>query len=71
MPAAQGNSPNQEQVGHKFVHVNSAMDKPDFFLVTGVAMETPGDANRIRICGHGQVFNFNLSTHIFEGSSSF
>ena len=40
-------------IGHKFVHVNSAMDKPDFFLVTGVAMETINDNSRIRICGHG------------------
>jgi len=43
MPAGQVMPGNADQVGHKFVHVNSAMDKPDFFLVTGVAMETPGD----------------------------
>lgn len=68
---APGGAQAQDQVGHKFVHVNSAMDKPDFFLVTGVAMECPQDPTRIRICGHGQVFTFNLTNLTFEGSTSF
>jgi hypothetical protein len=44
------------------------MDKPDFFMVTGVGMK--GEEGRFRVCGHAQMFTFNTKEMGFETSST-
>ena len=53
---------------HTFVHVKHGLEKPDYFLVTGVGFRK--DASRFVVCGHAQLFTYNLNSNAFEGSSN-
>ena len=45
------------------------MEKPDFAMVSGVAMRTP-DADVIKVAGHAFLFQFNIKANAFVGHSS-
>jgi hypothetical protein len=51
----------------------SPLSVADFFLVNSIAMpvEQEGEADKIRICGHSQVFTFNRASKQFEAHSQF
>lgn len=58
----------QQTPSHTFVHVKHGLEKPDFFMVTGVAMKE--EAFKFKVCGHAQLFTFNTKDNAFEGSSN-
>lgn len=45
------------------------LDRPDFFLCAGVAMKTE-NPNQVKVCGHTQLYTFDLKQKKFVGSSS-
>jgi hypothetical protein len=49
--------------------IDGGLDKADFFLLTGVAMKTDVP-HQIKVCGHTQLFTFDLKQKKFVGSSS-
>ena len=54
---------------HNFQPVSNQMDKPDFSMISGVAMKT-ADSDVIKLCCHSFLFSYNLRTNTFTGSSS-
>jgi len=54
---------------HQFTHVKQGLEKPDFFMVTGVGMksEQPGT---FKVCGHACLYTFNVRENGFESSSN-
>ena len=54
---------------HELKMIEGGLEKADFFLLTGVAMKT--DVNyQIKVCGHTQLFTFDLKQKKFVASSS-
>lgn len=45
------------------------MEKPDFFMISGVAMKT-ADLNEVRIAGHTSIYAFDLKKNCFNGTSA-
>eukprot|EP00347_Sterkiella_histriomuscorum_P021345 403334310 len=49
--------------------VESGINRPDFFMLNGIAMKTQ-DPNIVKVCGHTQLFSFDLNQRKFIDSSS-
>jgi hypothetical protein len=54
---------------HTFIQVGNLMEKPDFFMISGVAMRT-ADPDEVKIAGHTSLYSFNLKSNSFTGTSS-
>lgn len=55
---------------HELRYIPNGLDKPDFFLITGIAMKVDQDKDRVRVCGHSQIFTFDKKNYKFEGSAN-
>lgn len=57
------------QISHdiKALHGGSCLDQADFFLVNGIAMASL-NPRKVRICGHTQIYSFDIDSLQFEGS---
>lgn len=59
MDSPQPAFPNQIIVRHELKPiVEGGIDRPDFFMMSGIAMKL--DANKVKVCGHTQLFTFDL-----------
>lgn len=54
---------------HELKHMEGGLDKPDFFLVSGFASKTE-NAQVVKVCGHSQLFSFDMKLRKFVGSSN-
>lgn len=62
-------SNNRQDVKHELKHVDASIEKPDFFLASGFA--TKGDhPNQVKVCGHSQLFTYDLKLRKFVGFSN-
>lgn len=52
---------------HSYSQVGKSLEKPDFFMVTGVGMRE--EQHKFKVCGHASLFTFNTQSMMFEGSS--
>ncbi|TNV82888.1 hypothetical protein FGO68_gene13992 [Halteria grandinella] len=56
-------------VRHELRPVEGGLERPDFFMTTGVAMKTDVP-QQIKICGHTQMFTFDLKQRKFVATSN-
>lgn len=60
-----------DYVRHEIKPIEGIMERPDFFLTNGIAMKVDGNPNHIKICGHTQMFIFDLKLKKFVGTTGF
>jgi hypothetical protein len=48
--------------------MQTELQKPDFFSITGVGMKI-GEQNKIKVCGHNMMHTFDLESRRFEDTT--
>nr|AAM96949.2 macronuclear development protein 3 [Stylonychia lemnae]AAP20881.1 macronuclear development protein 3 [Stylonychia lemnae] len=62
--------PRQDPLRHELKPlIDGGIDRADFFMISGIAMQT-GEPNKIKVCGHTQLFTFDIEQRKFLCSSS-